>query len=54
LPFSAVMNELGKRFEYTIYPKAQHAFFNDGRPSYCPNTSRDAFLKTLGFLKQNL
>lgn len=52
--FAESMKKLGKNFEYEIYAGAQHAFFNDGRPSYDPKASRDAFLKTLQFLRRTL
>lgn len=46
--------EAGKPFEFTIYPGAQHAFFNDTRPSYNVEASRDAFVGTLDFLRKVL
>lgn len=46
------MGNLDKSFEYHIYPKAPHAFFNDTRPSYHPSSARDAYAKTLQFFNR--
>ncbi|GGA00082.1 carboxymethylenebutenolidase [Paenibacillus marchantiophytorum] len=40
-----------KSFEYYIYPAAQHAFFNDTRPSYHAASAKDAYERTLKFLR---
>jgi len=40
----------GKSFRYHIYPDAQHAFFNDTRPTYNAEASREAYTRTLNFL----
>jgi hypothetical protein len=40
---AAAMKKLGKTYDYTVYPDAGHAFFNDTRASYAP----DAWAKTL-------
>jgi carboxymethylenebutenolidase len=51
---SAAMGRYNKRFEHHLYEGAQHAFFNDSRPSYHPKASRDAFARTLEFFRQEL
>ncbi|WP_426447996.1 dienelactone hydrolase family protein [Paenibacillus sp. S-38] len=48
--FAQELEKEGKRFEYQIYPKAPHAFFNDTRPTYHVDSARDAFARTLAFL----
>lgn len=40
----------GKAFEKVVYPGAPHAFFNDTRPSFRVEPSRDAWARTLAFL----
>jgi carboxymethylenebutenolidase len=45
--FAEAMRQAGKTFESRFYPGAQHAFFNDNRPSYHAAASRDAFARTL-------
>jgi carboxymethylenebutenolidase len=52
--FEAAMKKAGKSLEYTVYPNAQHAFFNDTRPSYQNIASRSAFARLLGFLQETL
>jgi carboxymethylenebutenolidase len=45
----------GGEFDYTIYPGAGHAFFNDTRPeAYDPSVAADAWERTLSFLSDNL
>lgn len=48
------MAEAGRRFEYHVYPGAQHAFFNDTRPTYHPEAARDAWRRVLDFLGAEL
>jgi carboxymethylenebutenolidase len=48
------MAAAGKSFEHHVYPEAGHAFFNDGRPSYQADAARDAFARTLTFLRDAL
>jgi carboxymethylenebutenolidase len=49
------LNELGKPNEMHIYPGAGHAFFNDTRPEvYEPEAARDAWQRTISFLRANL
>jgi carboxymethylenebutenolidase len=52
--FAAAMEKHQKRFERHVYEGAQHAFFNDTRPSYHASASRDAFARTLEFLRREL
>ncbi|MDB5085289.1 MAG: Carboxymethylenebutenolidase, partial [Bacilli bacterium] len=52
--FAETMLQKGKTFESHIYENAEHAFFNDGRPSYHLEASRDAFAKTLNFFNDVL
>ena len=49
------LKELGKSFEYHIYPGADHAFFNDTRPQvYNAKAASDAWTRTVEFLRNNL
>lgn len=52
--FDQSMKEAGKSFSYHIYDGAHHAFFNDTRPSYNVQASRDAFAKVLAFFNEQL
>jgi carboxymethylenebutenolidase len=52
--FSAAMEKQGKRFEHHVYEGAQHAFFNDTRPSYQARAARDAFARTLELFRREL
>ncbi|GGD70546.1 dienelactone hydrolase family protein [Paenibacillus nasutitermitis] len=52
--FAQAANEADVDFDYHIYDGAQHAFFNDTRPSYHVNAARDAFARTLLFLQRVL
>jgi len=52
--FEQAMKAAGKRFEHHVYEGAQHAFFNDGRPSYDADAARDAFVRTLEFFRSAL
>ncbi len=52
--FTEAMKNAGKRFESHVYPGAQHAFFNDDRPSYHAGASRDAFARTLELFRTHL
>jgi carboxymethylenebutenolidase len=49
---AAAMKRLGKRFDYKIYPGADHAFFNDTGPRYQGEAAKDAWSRTLAFLRQ--
>ena len=52
--FAEAMKAAGKSYESHVYPGAQHAFFNDNRPSYHAGASRDAFARTLEFFRTRL
>ena len=45
------MKKAGKTFEYKIYPGADHAFFNDTGERYNAEAARDAWTRTLAFLR---
>jgi len=49
------LKELGKSFEYHIYPDVDHAFFNDTRPTvYNAEAAADAWTRTVEFLRSHL
>lgn len=49
------MKQVGKSFEYKIYPNAPHAFNNDTNPErYQPEAAKEAWAKTLEFFKKHL
>lgn len=48
------MKQVGKSFEYHVYPDAPHAFFNDTRPNYRPEAARNAWQKVLAFFEDTL
>lgn len=50
----AEMKRLKKSYEYKIYDGAAHAFFNDTGDRYNAAAAKDAWEKTLAFLKKNL
>ena len=51
----AKLQELGKDVQLTVYPNADHAFFNDMRPEvYNPTASADAWKRTIDFFRKNL
>lgn len=52
--FAEAMRRAGKSFEYTVYPGAKHAFFNDTGPNYDPGAALDAWRRTLEFLQTAL
>lgn len=48
------MNDLGKTFEYKIYPNCGHAFFNDTNPvTFDQKAAKDSWTKTLDFLNSH-
>ena len=52
---AATMQKLNKPYEYKIYEGAEHAFFNDtNQERYDAEAAKDAWEKTLAFLKKNL
>jgi carboxymethylenebutenolidase len=50
----ATMKKHDKKFEHHVYDGAQHAFNNDGRPSYNARATRDAFARTLELFRKEL
>lgn len=49
------MKKYNKSYTYKIFPGTQHAFFHDGRPDrYHPEAAKEAWARTLQFLKQHL
>lgn len=44
----------GVSFSYHVYPGAQHAFFNDGRPMYHEASAKDAWQRVLEFFGTHL
>jgi carboxymethylenebutenolidase len=48
---AAAMQKLGKKYEYKIYPGAEHAFFNDTGPRHNAEAAKDAWAMTLRFLR---
>ena len=51
--FRNALNTLGITNEIVIYPGVGHAFANPSGASYAPNETKDAWAKTLAFLKEN-
>lgn len=51
---AAAADKYGKRFEHHVYRGAQHAFFNNYRPSYNLAAARDSFVRVLAFFQQHL
>jgi carboxymethylenebutenolidase len=51
---AAALKKAGKSFEYKIYPGAGHAFFNDTGQRYDDAAAKDAWARTLTFLRSNL
>jgi carboxymethylenebutenolidase len=49
------LQSLGKQAEIVIYPDADHAFFNDTRPTvYNAEAAADAWPRTIDFLREHL
>lgn len=48
--FADAMKSAGKRFEALVYEHAEHAFFNDTRPTYEVAAARDSYARSLAFL----
>ena len=51
---AAAMKKLKKSYEHKIYPGAAHAFFNDTGERYNAEAAKDAWTRTLAFLKKNV
>jgi carboxymethylenebutenolidase len=45
------MEKAGKQFQYFVYPRTDHAFFNDTGPRYAPEAAKLAWKRTVDFLK---
>jgi len=52
--FRARMDRLGKRADIHVYDGAGHAFANPSGTSYEPVAAKDAWHRTVAFLKENL
>jgi carboxymethylenebutenolidase len=52
--FAEALAAAGKSFERYVYPNAKHGFFNEDRPAYDANASRDAYARLLEFLRTHL
>ncbi|MDX1440942.1 MAG: dienelactone hydrolase family protein [Nitrosopumilaceae archaeon] len=52
--FQTSLNEVGVKNEIHIYPGVNHAFANPSGDRYAPDESKDAWNKTVKFLKENL
>lgn len=50
----AEMKKLKKSYDYKVYKDAGHAFFNDTGDRYNAEAAKDAWVKTLEFLKKNV
>jgi len=49
------LKSLGKKIDVIIYPNADHAFFNDTRPTvYVPEAAADAWRHTIDFFRKHL
>jgi len=46
------LTALGKTHEFHTYPGTRHGFFNDTRPHHDADASRDAWRRTVAFLRQ--
>jgi carboxymethylenebutenolidase len=52
--FRDALNKAGKPVEVVLYADADHGFMCDERPSHHPGHAKEAFPKTVAFLKQHL
>ena len=50
----AVLNKLGKTYEFHRYDGAGHAFFNTARVAYRPEQAADGWSKVFAFLRKHL
>lgn len=46
-----MMERAGRSFQYYVYPRTDHAFFNDTGPRYSPEAAKLAWRRTVDFLK---
>ena len=51
---AAALKAAGREFTPFIYPRTEHGFFNETRPSYAPAVAKFAWLRTKEFLRQQL
>lgn len=51
---AALMKKYNKTYDYKIYEGAGHAFFNDTGDRYNAEAAKDAWTRTLAFLKKNV
>jgi carboxymethylenebutenolidase len=50
-----MLRDKDKKVDLVVYPKAQHAFFNNDRPEvYNPEAAKDAWKRTLEWFRGNL
>jgi carboxymethylenebutenolidase len=47
-----LLTQGAKHFEIVTYPDAGHGFFNDTRPAHVESAARDAWSRTLAFLRE--
>lgn len=52
--FDRALDDLGVENDINIYPNVGHAFANPSGMNYAPEETKDAWAKTLQFLKDNL
>lgn len=52
--FDRRLTALGRAHEFHTYPGTQHGFFNDTTDHHHPEASRDAWRRTLEFLRRNV
>ena len=50
----SMLEQSAKDFEIVTYPDAGHGFLNDLRPGYHEPSARDAWSRTLSFLRESL
>ena len=50
----AELKRMGKEHEFHSYPGAGHAFMNEGRPSYRPESADDAWRRCLAWFGRYL
>ena len=51
----AMLRGKGKKVDLVVYPRAQHAFFNDARPEvYDAEAAKDAWKRTLDWFRANV
>ena len=52
--FAEALLAAEKPFDRHTYAKAKHGFFNEDRPAYDANASRDAFARLIEFFRVHL